>query len=343
MRKLLIAIITATLPLLPSQTVAEPIPGSAFQRGNWSGGAYTFDNGTFSHCAISAEYQSDDSLILTVSSDASIGVGVVSSRLEMQPSSQYAVSDRIDQRYFSQSIAEALDEQYFILFLTDFSQALDAIRFGNVMFVQGNGFFGEYALTGTAVALETARQCALAYLDYRAPGTAPQLPPEAVSSGFDRTYLFQAATEMITALGLPDPRYFTEAEMQQAGASTNDVYWFSEAANLMAGVYIAPSEGQSLRQLDGVDTQHLASMCDGDFATSARDLNGYSAPAREIRLLCTEAEQPHEVFLTKIQLGDVVLYSELRFFDGGGSEPAARPRSADSEAVAARLASFAVE
>jgi hypothetical protein len=340
---MLLATIVATSPFLSGQAVADLIPGSSFQRGNWYGDAYTYDDGTFSHCAISADYQSGDSIILTVTSEANIGVGVVSPRLGMRPGGEYAISVRIDQRYFSQAIAEARDEQYFVFFLTDFAQALDAIRFGNTMFVQGNGFLGEYALTSTSVALEAARQCALHYLDYRAPGTAPQSQPEAVASGFDRTYLFQAATEMITALGLSDPRYFTEAEMREAGASMDDVYWISEAANLMGGVYIAPSEGQSLRQLDGVDTQHLASMCDGDFATSARDLDGYSAPAREIRLICTETEQPHEVFLTKIQLGDMVLYSELRFFDGGGSESSGRPRTADSEAVTARLASFAVE
>lgn len=343
MRTLPLATIIAALPFLSSQAAADLIPGSTFQRGNWYGDAYTFDDGTFSHCAISADYQSGDAIILTVTSDASIGVGVISPRLGLQPGGQYAVSVRIDQRYFTQAIAEARDPQYFVFFLTDFAQALDAIRFGNVMFVQGNGFIGEYALTSTAVALDAARQCALTYLNYRSPVTTPQPQPEAVSSGVDRTYLFQAATEMITALGLSDPRYFTEAEMREAGASVDDVYWFSAAANLMGGVYIIPSEGQSLRQLDGFDTQHLASMCDGDFATSARDLEGFSAPAREIRLICTEAEQPHEVFLTKLQLGDMVLYSELRFFDGGSSGPAARPRAADSETVAARLASFAVE
>jgi hypothetical protein len=247
-RKLFFAIVIVSIPLLPSDASAELIPGSSFQRGNWDGGAYTYDDGTFSHCAIFADYQSGDTLFLTVSGDASIGIGIDSSRLGMQPGNEYAVSVRIDQRYFSQAIAEARDEQFFVFFLTDFSQALDAIRFGSGMFVQGNGFFGEYALTGTAVALETARQCAVAYLDYRAPGISPQSPsqPEAVSSGFDRTYLFQAATEMITALELRDPRYFTEAEMREAGVSTEDVYWFSEEANLMGGVYIAPSQGQSL-------------------------------------------------------------------------------------------------
>lgn len=325
---------------LTNAAFADAIPGSGFQSGNWSGAAYSLEDGSFSHCVISTEYQSDDTLFFSVTNEATVVVGVASYRLGMQPGAEYAVSVTIDRRYNSQRIATAIDEQYFILELPDFGRAMDAIRFGNTLFVQGDGFRGEYRLTGTAVALERARLCALTYINYGSPSNSA---PEVADTSIDRTYLFQAATQMIAALGLSDFRYFTEAEMREAGVSVNDVFWYSEMAGLMGGVYITPREGRSLRELDASDTQFLAGFCDGDFASSARDLDGFTVPAREVRLLCAAEDEPHEVFLTKIQAGDFVLYSELRYFDGAALSDTPRTRSADSEIVAARLASFVVE
>jgi hypothetical protein len=337
------------LPLIlgfATPSFADIIPGSGFESRAWSGAAYAYDNGAFSHCAMSADYESGDTLVLSVNEDASIGIGVVSPRLQIEPSAQYAVSVFVDRRYSSQVVARAVDTQHFVLFLTDFTRALDAIRFGNVMAIQGNGFLGEYNLTGTAVALDLARQCAVAYLDYRGPSNdtdPPAVTSDRVTPEFDRTYLFQAATEVISTLGLVDFRYFTEEEMRETGTSPNTVYWHSESAGIMGGVFLEAREGQSLRQSDPSDTQYLASFCDGDFATSARDLNSFSVPAREVRLICTEDERPHEVFLTKIQIGDLVLYSELRYFEGNNATAQSRSRGTDNEAVATRLASFVLE
>lgn len=61
----------------------------------------------------------------------------------------------------------------------------------------------------------------------------------------------------------------------------------------------------------------------------------------EVRIVCAEEGNSHEVFLTKMQVGSATLYSELRFFGEAGATSRAQSRVQDNETVAARLASFA--
>lgn len=328
-----------------SSASADEIRGSFFQSGNWTGAAYTYDDGTFSHCAMSSPYVSGDTLYLSITEDASIVVGFESPRLYLTDGAEYSVRLSVDRRYTNLTRAVAFGTGTAFITLTDFERALDAIRFGNLLTIEGNGFLGEYALSGTAVGLNHAFDCAVNYLHYTGPNAQPTTPQVAAddSERIDRTYLFQAATLSIAELGLTDFQYFSEAEMDEAGAYEGSVYWFSESAAMMGGVFIELADGMTLRQSDASDTELLAAQCDGDFATSARDLDGYTVPAREIRLLCLDDDQPHEVRLTKLLVGDLILYSELRFFDPDREVANARDPHLDSEAVAQRLASFALQ
>jgi hypothetical protein len=339
-----LAAIIACLVVVPVAS-AEEIRGSAFESGNWGGSAYTQENGTFSHCALSTSYVSGDVLYFSVTENAALIVGMESPRLSMTSGAEYPVSVRVDRRYSTQAIAAAINENTALVTLFDFDRAMEAFRFGNLLTVEGNGFFGEYILSGTAVALGRAYDCALQYLDYRTPTSVPQAPPvpAAQNNSVDRTYLFQAATLAISELGLSDFEYLTEAEMTAAGVSQASVFWFSESADMMGGVFIELANGTPLRQSDSSDTEILAASCDGDFASSARDLDGYTVPVREIRLLCFEEDQPHEVLLTKLLVGEMILYSELRFFDTEREVANRSNPQTQSDAVIQRLASFVIQ
>ena len=109
------------LASFPFVANAELISGSAIRYGNWSGAAYSYDTtGTFSHCAISAVYNSGETLILTVNEDATVSVGVISPNLNMTVGQTFPVALYIDNRSPLFGTAEALDANFAALRLDDF-------------------------------------------------------------------------------------------------------------------------------------------------------------------------------------------------------------------------------
>lgn len=182
------------LVLAASSVQAEFIPGSEFGHGNWEGGAYTF-SGTneFSHCAISVDFVSGDTLYFGVNSDASITVGVSSENYRLTPDQSFPVALYVDRRRPFYATAKAIDEGFAILTIEDFSAAMDAFGRGQSLRLESNLVTGHYDLTGSFRALEAARQCALKQIETAAtrppvvnntpPKTSGTLPPPPPPSG----------------------------------------------------------------------------------------------------------------------------------------------------------------
>ena len=104
---------------------------------------------------------------------------------------------------------------------------------------------------------------------------------------------------------------------------------------------IAPFDAsvERLRDTDPDDTAFIAQGCDGDYATSARSVAlEDGAEARELRLVCTTAAGSSEMFLSKFQVDDNVIYNLLVFEQGNTTPPTERRES--SEAATLRAASF---
>ena len=318
--------------------VAEQIRGSSFGFGNWNGAAYTSDaTGEFSHCVISADYVSGDTLFFSVNSDASVSVAVSSPNLNLLEGQQFPVALYIDRRAPFYGTATAISAEAAVLHITEFERALRDLRKGYVLRVESPAGAGVYNLTGTYRALEATTACAVRYLDYADAGTQP-----AQEDTFDRTVLFQIATEMIAEMGITEFRYFNEAETRDLFVA-NAVLWSSETSGVLGGVTIVPADGiTSLRDGDGGDIAFLTKDCDGEVATTARNISMEALEARELRSLCVTDDSQVESLLTKTLVGDHVLYTFLAFGgDAAGYAEEARPKL--SEGVALRAASYVKE
>lgn len=331
------AILFASL-ILPGAASAEFIHGSEIQSGNWSGGAYTFDDtGNFAHCAVQAGYNSGDTLMLTVNQDATVSVGVVSDGLTMTVGQTFPVTLYIDNRQPMYGTAEALGVNFAALQLQDFDRALSALQKGRMLVLDSPMGRGNYDLTGTYRALQAALQCAVNYLNYAGIPTQPTTVQP--STGVDQTILFQIATEMITQTGATDFQYLTKEEM--ADFVTGDaVYWSADQGGLLGGVQIVPlGEGQDLRSSDPGDIAFAGGGCAGELATSTRNLTTDEFQSREIRALCIADGEETEALVTKTLFGSNVLYTVL-MFSGTRADVGAEARQTLSEDVAIRAASF---
>ncbi|MCR9151233.1 MAG: hypothetical protein NXH83_13745 [Rhodobacteraceae bacterium] len=326
------------LMLASSTAVADPIPGSAFKVGNWEGGAYSFDDtGAFSHCSISAGYISGDTLYFTVNRQATVTVAVGSPGLTGIPVGQsFPVALYVDRRAPFYGTATVLLDGFAALEIPEFDRALESFKRGYVLTIQGAGREGQYDLTGTFRALEATRQCAIRYFNYASAPSAPAPAP------VDKTVTFQLATTVLTGLGIQDFRFLSQSELDEIGQS-NSVAWVAPDYGLFGWSLLVPREpGQDdLRATDAGDTAYLAQGCNGDYATSARSIalkDGDSA--RELRLICSDADGEAEHFVSKFFAGDFVVYNALTFVPGQGDRPADKAPPQWSEDATLRAASF---
>lgn len=333
------------LMLLATSASAEFIPGSDILVGNWSGGAYTYDDtGAFSHCVVSAPYVSGDTLLLSVNENASVTVGVVSPVLKLQPGQEIPVSLFIDNRAPFYGSAIAQDTNFATLVLFDFENALTALQKGRTLVIESAAGSGSYDLAGTFKALNQTLECAVRHLNYTAKpsASAPPIDQAASSTPIDRTLLFQVATGMIADMGISDFVYLSEADTSAIFGS-DAVAWKSQTVGILGGVVTVSANGlEQLKQTDGQDFDFLSKSCDGDVATTARNVSMTDYQSRELRMVCVEGESTTESLLNKTLIGNTVLYT-LLVFDGTSqvSEPIERQQM--SEQAALRAASFVTE
>ena len=296
-----------------SQAAAETIQGSDFGYGNWRGSAYSFDDtGTFSHCVVSASFNSGDRLYLSVNADATVSVGVESPGLKLQTGDTIPVTLRIDRRAPLFGAAEAMNDTFAILKLPQFDTAMNALQRGRMLIVESSIGTASYDLTGTNRALDAAMNCAANNLDYSSSPSVVSRPQEN-SGSTDKTILFQVATGIISDLGLSDFRYFTEAESKEF-LDSNGVFWSSEQAGIFGGVLtVQTNTEESLKVSDANDIAFMGRDCVGEVATASRNLDVPDTDAREIRALCVTNGSTVESLLTKVRVGKEVFYTLLVF------------------------------
>lgn len=323
---------------------ADEIPGTQITYGNWSGAAFTYDDGTFSHCVVSAGYNHGNTLLFSVNGDATVNVGVISPTEIFTPEQEFPVALYVDRRAPFYGTATALDTSFAVLSIADFDRALDSFRRGQTLLVQSQ--FGEvpFDLTGTSRALAMAFDCAVQNLNYRAPAPAPAI----ASSQVDPAILMQVATGNITTLGVTDFAFLSAPEVLElfpnADPAIQRVFWRSPSLGLLSGVMVTQHDGVSdLKAGDANDLALLASLCGGDFVTGVRQLPAVKVDMREIRAACTAGENSSEHYLTKFFLGENIVYSWLWFEGSQALAEGAPERKQMSESAALQTASYLAE
>lgn len=309
MKRVAAAVFSASL--LTSVASAEQIPGSEFSYANWMGSAYTFvGTGNFSHCSVQASYLSGDVLHFSVNAGGTVGVGVQSNQINLTVGETFPVVLQVDnfRPFFGTATAATVD--FAVLSIPDFEAALLAFQKGRMLRIESQIGQASYDLTGTYRALDAAKSCAFKNMVYS--GGVPNgggIP----SASFDKTVLFQVATQMISDLQVSDSVYLTD-QQAMAEFQTDGVFWTSAANGITGGVASIPKGTLvQLSDTDGQDVSFLSKRCGGDMATTFRSIPIPDILAREIRAVCLFEGKSVESRLTKALIGDNVLYTLLVF------------------------------
>lgn len=336
-KALLLSTFLVVPTMLADHVSAGEISGTEFAHGAWEGlGYFNDETGKFSHCVVSAVFNSGDTLYLSVTNGATVVVGFSNPAFRFGEGESFPVSVHVDRRSPFYARATAVDGSTAFLELEDFDAALDAIQKGLNMQVRSDRIVGGYSLKGTNGALDKALQCAFDNLEYthNSSTDAPQY------SNVDKTILYQFATQMISEISALDFRYLTNEELVELGWE-NGVFWYSEELDVLGGTLVANGGGDNLRMTDPEDIGYLSGLCQGDFASKAVDVTSSDIEQRQVTGICINGDDRTEYIALKTSMGPDSLYNIFMFGPDSGSEQAQRQEVADGVAIYA--AGFAEE
>jgi hypothetical protein len=131
-----------------------------FSSGEWKGAAYVDTNGLFTHCIISAKYQNGIELVLSLTRNFTLILGLNNEKWSLPEKETYYVTISIDGKILGSFNAIAIGSTFITINLGDRNDIFENLRSGNILTIttaKGNFYFN---LTGTSKALQQVKEYA---------------------------------------------------------------------------------------------------------------------------------------------------------------------------------------
>lgn len=202
MRALAFSII-ALLPV--TQALAQEIPGTAFETGNWTGAAQSDGQGGFSHCSVSVGYTNGETLWIGLYPDDAISILLSHPDVRFRPGEQFDVTLMIEWGLPWTGVGEAWDEYFAGITYTGVQETVEFLSGGTYVRMLGIGIDEGYDVQGIADALSLAQTCLAQNSGsgkVLTPPTAKKTPPKVPDLTKPRT----TGVGTGSALGTPAPK-----------------------------------------------------------------------------------------------------------------------------------------
>lgn len=156
MRALALSILTL-LPLAPA--LAQEIPGTAYESGNWYGAAYEDGQGSFLYCDLNVGYTSGENLWIALYADDSVTILLSHPDVRFNPGDEFDIQIMMEWGLPLSGIGGVWDENYAGINFTDVQYMVDFLSGGQYFRMLGIGIDGGYDVTGIAEALSMTQDC----------------------------------------------------------------------------------------------------------------------------------------------------------------------------------------
>lgn len=156
MRALAFSIVTL-LPLTPA--LAQEIPGTAYEAGNWTGAAHQDGAGGFSHCAVSVGYTNGETLWIGMYPNDTISILLSHPDVRFRTGEQFDVTIMVEWGLPWTGIGEAWDEYFAGITYEGIQPTVDFLAGGMYLRMLGIGIDEGYDITGIQDALALTQDC----------------------------------------------------------------------------------------------------------------------------------------------------------------------------------------
>lgn len=156
MRALAFSFLTV-LSLTPA--LAQEIPGTAFDAGNWSGAANTDDRGNFAYCSVSVGYTNGETLWIGLYPNDTISILLSHPDVRFRGGEQFDVTIMMEWGLPWTGVGEAWDEYFAGITYEGIQPTVDFLSGGQYFRMLGIGIDEGYDVTGIADALSKTQAC----------------------------------------------------------------------------------------------------------------------------------------------------------------------------------------
>lgn len=154
------ALAVSVLALFPvTNAMAQEIPGTAFEFGNWTGAGHNDDSGSFSHCAVSVGYTNGETLWIGLYPDNAISILLSHPDVLFQTGQQFDVTIMMEWGLPWTGVGEAWDEYFAGITYTGIPETVEFLSGGQYFRMLGIGIDEGYDVTGIAEALSMTEAC----------------------------------------------------------------------------------------------------------------------------------------------------------------------------------------
>ena len=158
MRQLaLAATLLAATALSPA--LAQEIPGSEFEAGNWVGGAYTDNTGAFSYCYTTVSYQNGQTLWVGLYPNDTLSILFSQPDVKFQPGQKFELWVMMETGLPAIGNGEAWDEAYGGITYDGITDTVDFLNSGRYLRMLGMGIDDGFDIDGISPALVQAQDC----------------------------------------------------------------------------------------------------------------------------------------------------------------------------------------
>ncbi len=161
MPRLLRRLYALSIALFLGSTAGSAPAAAQWSVGDWNGNSYVDRAGAFSHCIMSATYNSGITLYFLLFRDHDLFIGVAAPDWSLNPHSPYTMTLVIDGKTIRSAPGTVLryDTKRLWLALGKDRETRERLRWGlKLRLLQGERDYG-FQLTGTAVALKRLEKC----------------------------------------------------------------------------------------------------------------------------------------------------------------------------------------
>lgn len=145
---------TATLPAL-----AQDIPGTEFEAGNWAGAAVADDRGNFSHCYTSVGYMNGQTLWVGLYPNDSVSILLSQPDVRFEPGQKFELWVMMETGLPAIGNGEAWDEAFAGITYTGIQPTVEFLVSGRYLRMLGMGIDDGFDVDGIAPALDLAQAC----------------------------------------------------------------------------------------------------------------------------------------------------------------------------------------
>jgi hypothetical protein len=150
----------ALVGLLPwTAALAEEIPGSQFEAGNWSGAGHTDDRGGFSHCAVSVGYVNGQTVWIGLYPNDTLSILFSQPEVRFQPGQKFELWVMMETGLPNIGNGEAWDESFAGITYDGIQDTVDFLNSGRYLRMLGMGIDDGFDIDGITPALALAQEC----------------------------------------------------------------------------------------------------------------------------------------------------------------------------------------